>query len=205
MGGAQSAFHPVHSPASRPSTSSPRSRTSSAAAVRSSPVEDVKTLSSLRPLTPPSSAEGAAPSTPFSPSLFSPAPKRSPQSVSGESKANFLRLGTFIYLGIFVSSFVYILLFVNTGQSLGSCQICGDRATGKHYGANSCDGCKGFFRRTIRKDQHYACRFDRNCVIDKDKRNTCRFCRFKKCLNAGMRRDGKQTNCSLESFFFLIN
>uniref|UniRef100_A0A915HF74 Ras-related protein Rab-25 n=1 Tax=Romanomermis culicivorax TaxID=13658 RepID=A0A915HF74_ROMCU len=70
------------------------------------------------------------------------------------------------------------------------CQICSDRATGKHYGASSCDGCKGFFRRTIRKQQEYKCRFVENCVIDKDKRNTCRFCRFQKCVNAGMMRNG---------------
>lgn len=38
------------------------------------------------------------------------------------------------------------------------CSICGDRATGKHYGAISCDGCKGFFRRSVRKNQEYACR-----------------------------------------------
>ena len=39
-----------------------------------------------------------------------------------------------------------------------SCAICGDRATGKHYGAASCDGCKGFFRRSVRKKQKYTCR-----------------------------------------------
>ena len=39
------------------------------------------------------------------------------------------------------------------------CAICGDRATGKHYGASSCDGCKGFFRRSIRKSHVYSCRY----------------------------------------------
>jgi hypothetical protein len=38
------------------------------------------------------------------------------------------------------------------------CAICGDRATGKHYGASSCDGCKGFFRRSVRKNHTYSCR-----------------------------------------------
>lgn len=39
------------------------------------------------------------------------------------------------------------------------CAICGDRATGKHYGAASCDGCKGFFRRSVRKNHVYTCRY----------------------------------------------
>lgn len=39
------------------------------------------------------------------------------------------------------------------------CAICGDRATGKHYGAASCDGCKGFFRRSVRKNHIYTCRY----------------------------------------------
>ncbi|XP_062996997.1 hepatocyte nuclear factor 4-gamma-like isoform X2 [Elgaria multicarinata webbii] len=70
------------------------------------------------------------------------------------------------------------------------CAICGDRATGKHYGASSCDGCKGFFRRSVRKNHVYSCRFSRQCVIDKDKRNQCRYCRLKKCFRAGMKKEG---------------
>ncbi|MFH4983857.1 hypothetical protein AB6A40_010566 [Gnathostoma spinigerum] len=49
------------------------------------------------------------------------------------------------------------------------CQICSDRSTGKHYGAVSCDGCKGFFRRSIRKKCQYNCRFNHNCPVDKKK------------------------------------
>ncbi|XP_075217200.1 hepatocyte nuclear factor 4 isoform X9 [Lycorma delicatula] len=72
------------------------------------------------------------------------------------------------------------------------CAICGDRATGKHYGAASCDGCKGFFRRSVRKNHIYSCRFSRNCTVDKDKRNQCRYCRLRKCFKAGMKKEAVQ-------------
>ncbi|NXT43658.1 HNF4A factor, partial [Pelecanoides urinatrix] len=81
---------------------------------------------------------------------------------------------------------------LNTSNSIGVsvlCAICGDRATGKHYGASSCDGCKGFFRRSVRKNHMYSCRFNRQCVVDKDKRNQCRYCRLKKCFRAGMKKE----------------
>ncbi|WKX92347.1 hypothetical protein Q1695_010404 [Nippostrongylus brasiliensis] len=78
-------------------------------------------------------------------------------------------------------------------SSEGLCAICGDKATGKHYGAVSCDGCKGFFRRTIRKRHAYSCRFSRNCVVDKAQRNTCRSCRFDECMRRGMRKEAVQS------------
>uniref|UniRef100_A0A0B7B2K7 Hepatocyte nuclear factor 4-gamma n=1 Tax=Arion vulgaris TaxID=1028688 RepID=A0A0B7B2K7_9EUPU len=72
------------------------------------------------------------------------------------------------------------------------CAICRDKSTGKHYGALSCDGCKGFFRRSVRRSHVYACRFSRNCVVDKDKRNQCRYCRLRKCFRAGMKKEAVQ-------------
>ncbi|TKR93294.1 hypothetical protein L596_007777 [Steinernema carpocapsae] len=77
-------------------------------------------------------------------------------------------------------------------SSVEICAICGDRATGRHYGAVSCDGCKGFFRRTIRKRHQYVCRFSHDCIVDKDHRNTCRRCRYDKCVKNGMRKDAVQ-------------
>ena len=38
------------------------------------------------------------------------------------------------------------------------CTICGDKASGKHYGIYSCEGCKGFFKRTVRYELSYVCR-----------------------------------------------
>uniref|UniRef100_A0AC34RG94 Nuclear receptor domain-containing protein n=1 Tax=Panagrolaimus sp. JU765 TaxID=591449 RepID=A0AC34RG94_9BILA len=74
--------------------------------------------------------------------------------------------------------------------SEGICMVCGDKSAGKHYGVAACYGCKGFFRRTIRSSQTYSCRFDSKCLIDKDQRNACRYCRFKRCLEVGMEPEG---------------
>ncbi|CAH1733104.1 retinoic acid receptor RXR-alpha-B isoform X1 [Aphis gossypii] len=72
------------------------------------------------------------------------------------------------------------------------CSICGDRASGKHYGVYSCEGCKGFFKRTVRKNLSYACREENKCIIDKRQRNRCQYCRYQKCLTMGMKREAVQ-------------
>ncbi|XP_069497386.1 retinoic acid receptor RXR-gamma-like [Ambystoma mexicanum] len=72
------------------------------------------------------------------------------------------------------------------------CSICGDRSSGKHYGVYSCEGCKGFFKRTIRKDLIYTCRDNKACLIDKRQRNRCQYCRYQKCLSMGMKREAVQ-------------
>lgn len=64
-------------------------------------------------------------------------------------------------------------------------------SVGKHYGVYSCEGCKGFFKRTIRKDLTYSCRDNKDCTVDKRQRNRCQYCRYQKCLATGMKREGE--------------
>ncbi|XP_077422838.1 nuclear receptor subfamily 2 group C member 2 isoform X2 [Vanacampus margaritifer] len=78
-------------------------------------------------------------------------------------------------------------------QTVEYCVVCGDKASGRHYGAMSCEGCKGFFKRSVRKHLTYSCRSKQDCVINKHHRNRCQFCRLKKCLNMGMKTDSVQS------------
>uniref|UniRef100_A0A1I7WMY5 Nuclear receptor domain-containing protein n=1 Tax=Heterorhabditis bacteriophora TaxID=37862 RepID=A0A1I7WMY5_HETBA len=66
------------------------------------------------------------------------------------------------------------------------CAVCGDGHAKLHYGVLACYGCKGFFRRTLTGKYRYACRFGNNCIVDKYQRNSCRYCRFNRCIEVGM-------------------
>ncbi|XP_071227270.1 peroxisome proliferator-activated receptor gamma-like isoform X2 [Salvelinus alpinus] len=68
------------------------------------------------------------------------------------------------------------------------CRVCGDKASGFHYGVHACEGCKGFFRRTLRLKLVYD-HCDLHCRIHKKSRNKCQYCRFQKCLLVGMSHD----------------
>ena len=51
---------------------------------------------------------------------------------------------------------------------------------------------QGFFRRSIQqKIQYRPCTKNQQCNILRINRNRCQYCRLKKCIAAGMSRDGK--------------
>ncbi|GCB83738.1 hypothetical protein scyTo_0024318, partial [Scyliorhinus torazame] len=66
------------------------------------------------------------------------------------------------------------------------CSVCGDKASGFHYNVLSCEGCKGFFRRSVIKSAQYSCKNSGQCQMDMYMRRKCQECRLRKCRQAGM-------------------
>lgn len=66
------------------------------------------------------------------------------------------------------------------------CSVCGDKASGFHYNVLSCEGCKGFFRRSVIKNAQYSCKNGGRCEMDMYMRRKCQECRLRKCREAGM-------------------
>lgn len=77
-------------------------------------------------------------------------------------------------------------------DSVVLCLVCGDKSSGRHYGVLTCDGCRGFFKRSVRRSLEYTCRENNSCVVDLGRRNQCQGCRMRKCLDVGMRREAVQ-------------
>lgn len=103
-----------------------------------------------------------------------------------------------------VTSRLLIIVFVcpSAGRILYDipCKVCRDHSSGKHYGIFACDGCAGFFKRSIRRNRQYVCKAKSKggCMVDKTHRNQCRACRLAKCIQAGMNKDGKHRRVSLD-------
>ena len=69
------------------------------------------------------------------------------------------------------------------------CSVCGDKATGIHYRVQSCEGCKGFWRRTIQRNMggRYTCKlWTEKCPVTPETRGRCQRCRYLACVKAGM-------------------
>jgi len=75
-----------------------------------------------------------------------------------------------------------------------NCVVCGDRACSHYYyGVAACHGCKCFFWRSIKQQAQYFCRYDQKCDINVNARNACRYCRFQRCIKAGMQPEAVRT------------
>nr|CAI5865470.1 unnamed protein product [Callosobruchus analis] len=72
------------------------------------------------------------------------------------------------------------------------CPICGDKISGFHYGIFSCESCKGFFKRTVQNRKNYLCLRGAQCPVTVATRKKCPACRFDKCLQCGMKLEGKE-------------
>lgn len=88
--------------------------------------------------------------------------------------------------------FFFFIKFLLAAQiEIIPCKVCGDKSSGVHYGVITCEGCKGFFRRSQSSVVNYQCPRNKQCVVDRVNRNRCQYCRLQKCLKLGMSRDGK--------------
>ncbi|XP_048836611.1 LOW QUALITY PROTEIN: progesterone receptor [Brienomyrus brachyistius] len=72
------------------------------------------------------------------------------------------------------------------------CFICGDEASGCHYGVLTCGSCKVFFKRAVEGHQKYLCAGRNDCIVDKIRRKNCPACRLRKCYQAGMMLGGRK-------------
>lgn len=74
------------------------------------------------------------------------------------------------------------------------CRVCSAPSSGFHFGALTCEGCKGFFRRMAkeRECQRYKCSKNGKCDVNTITRNLCKACRYRKCLESGMSIEGSR-------------
>ncbi|XP_025087054.1 nuclear receptor subfamily 1 group D member 1-like isoform X2 [Pomacea canaliculata] len=80
-----------------------------------------------------------------------------------------------------------------SGNLLPPCRICLDKASGFHYGLNTCEACKGFFRRSLKRGASYVCTRDGKCDVTGERRNLCGYCRYQKCIALGMSKKAIKT------------
>nr|CAD2161226.1 unnamed protein product [Meloidogyne enterolobii] len=67
------------------------------------------------------------------------------------------------------------------------CSVCSGPSNGFYFGVLSCRACASFYRRSFFEKRRFLCRRFNNCDINADgMRNSCRACRLRRCLEAGM-------------------
>ncbi|XP_048202662.1 nuclear receptor subfamily 1 group I member 2-like [Perognathus longimembris pacificus] len=85
------------------------------------------------------------------------------------------------------------------------CRVCGDKANGYHFNVMSCEGCKGFFRRAMKRNVQLRCPFRKGtCEITQKTRRQCQACRLRKCLDSGMKKEMIMSEAAVEQRRALI-
>ncbi|XP_048201781.1 nuclear receptor subfamily 1 group I member 2-like [Perognathus longimembris pacificus] len=85
------------------------------------------------------------------------------------------------------------------------CRVCGDKANGYHFNVMSCEGCKGFFRRAMKRNVQLRCPFRKGtCEITRKTRRQCQACRLRKCLDSGMKKEMIMSEAAVEQRRALI-
>ncbi|XP_058152435.1 nuclear receptor subfamily 1 group I member 2 [Dasypus novemcinctus] len=85
------------------------------------------------------------------------------------------------------------------------CRVCGDKATGYHFNVITCEGCKGFFRRAMKRNARLRCPFRKGtCEITRKTRRQCQACRLRKCLESGMKKEMIMSDAAVEQRRALI-
>ena len=78
-------------------------------------------------------------------------------------------------------------------QNLPPCRVCGNKASGLHFGVNTCEACNEFFRRSLKRGANYHCSRNLSCKVWGKKRSPCSSCRYRRCLEVGMSRNRIKT------------
>uniref|UniRef100_A0A8C8ZQP9 Nuclear receptor subfamily 1 group I member 2 n=1 Tax=Prolemur simus TaxID=1328070 RepID=A0A8C8ZQP9_PROSS len=85
------------------------------------------------------------------------------------------------------------------------CRVCGDKATGYHFNVMTCEGCKGFFRRAMKRNAGLRCPYRKGtCEITRKTRRQCQACRLRKCLESGMKKEMIMSDAAVEQRRALI-
>nr|XP_019585221.1 PREDICTED: nuclear receptor subfamily 1 group I member 2 isoform X8 [Rhinolophus sinicus] len=69
----------------------------------------------------------------------------------------------------------------------------------------TCEGCKGFFRRAMKRNARLRCPFRKGtCEITRKTRRQCQACRLRKCLESGMKKEMIMSDAAVEQRRALI-
>ena len=101
-----------------------------------------------------------------------------------------MRLGSIFYHHLTKGLFQHVIApDVSCKHHMMKCMV-SCLISGYHYGVQTCESCKGFFKRTVQNKKTHTCHRGGTCEIHIHSRKKCAACRFQKCCDVGMKIEG---------------